>query len=105
MGNVRTDIIWPFQFYGEVFVAGGVGLDAFDNGDCGEVLDEDYGGGGVEEHGMGHTDGKYERSCRGDPNVGTSSSARYLGSCCECKTVGKISQELYIPIFISVLRR
>lgn len=38
-----TNVVWPLEFDGEIFVAHVVGLDGFYDCDGGYVLDEDYG--------------------------------------------------------------
>ena len=47
-----TDVIGPFELYGEVLISVVVGLDALDDGKSGKVLEEDDGSFGCKTHGV-----------------------------------------------------
>lgn len=55
----RTDVVRPLELDGNVLIAGVVAVDAFDDGEGGEVLEEDYWGFGGEGHVVADYDGEY----------------------------------------------
>lgn len=96
-GVARVDVVGPLELDGELGVgADVVGLDGFDGGDGGEVLDEDDGAGGGEVGGVVDDGGEEQASGWGDPDVGASASAGDLGGGCEGEAGGELGEEFVV---------
>lgn len=104
MGNWRaergycTDIIGPFELNGEVFVSGVVAVKALDDGESGEVLQEDYGRFGGDGHVVSDYEGEHKRAGWRDPYVCSAAPTGYLDSCGGGEAGWKTTEDLRVSV-------
>lgn len=97
-GCHRTDVVRPFELDGEGLVAGLVAVDAFGDGESGEVLEEDYGSFGGEGDVVADHDGEHEGPSWGDPDVGSAAAAGYLDGGGGGEAAWETAEELGISV-------